>query len=229
MCFLHVLKVIQIVLWIVDSGCSKHMTRNLKLRKNFVEKFMETIRFVNDQSAEITGYGDYLLGSVTICHVYYVEGLKHNIFSVDQFCDDDLEVAFRSKMCYVRDLEGEDLLSRVHDSNLYKIAILDMAASSPMCLSHLNFGKSKRFNLKPKLVPSVDLKLELIHMDLCGPMRDEASEMIIKFITQIQVNLRATIQCVRTDNGIKFKNDELKSHYGKLGITHQTSIARTPQ
>ncbi|GJV25548.1 retrovirus-related pol polyprotein from transposon TNT 1-94 [Tanacetum coccineum] len=119
-------------------------------------------------------------------------------------------------------------------------------------------GKSKRVNLKPKLVPSDDSKLELIHMDLCRPMRveiingkkyilvivvdysrytwvyfirtkDEASEMNIKFITQIQVNLRATIQYVRTDNGTKFKNDELKSHYGKLGITHQTSIARTPQ
>ncbi|GKC24055.1 hypothetical protein Tco_1026205, partial [Tanacetum coccineum] len=100
---------------------------------------METIRFVNEQFAEITGYRDYLLGNVTICHVYYVEGLGHNLFSVDQFCDGDLEVAFHSKTCYVQDLEGEDLLSRVHDSNLYKIAILDMAASSPMCLSYLNF------------------------------------------------------------------------------------------
>ncbi|GJY99424.1 integrase, catalytic region, zinc finger, CCHC-type containing protein [Tanacetum coccineum] len=78
--------VVHIVLWIVDSGCSKHMTA-------------------------ISGYGDYIQGNITICHVYYVEGLGHNLFSVGQFCDGDLEVAFRSKTCYVRNLEGDDLLT----------------------------------------------------------------------------------------------------------------------
>ncbi|GJR85787.1 hypothetical protein Tco_0209798 [Tanacetum coccineum] len=95
-------KVVQIVLWIVDSGCSKHMTGDRSLLKNFIEKFMGTVRFGNDNFAAITGYGDYIQGNITICHVYYVEGLGHNLFSVGQFCDGDLEVAFRSKTCYVR-------------------------------------------------------------------------------------------------------------------------------
>ncbi|GJU64630.1 hypothetical protein Tco_1246465 [Tanacetum coccineum] len=86
--------VIQIVLWIVDSGCSKHMTGDLKLLKFFVKTFMSIVRFGNDHFAAITGYGDYVHGNITICHVYYVEGLGHNLFSVGQFCDDDLEVAF---------------------------------------------------------------------------------------------------------------------------------------
>ncbi|GJR66740.1 hypothetical protein Tco_0012805 [Tanacetum coccineum] len=93
-------KVVQIVLWIVDSGCSKHMTGDRSLLKNFIEKFMGTVRFRNDNFAAITGYGDYIQGNITICHVYYVEGLGHNLFSVGQFCDGDLEVAFRSKTCY---------------------------------------------------------------------------------------------------------------------------------
>ncbi|GJV32771.1 putative reverse transcriptase domain-containing protein [Tanacetum coccineum] len=88
-------KVMQIVLWIVDSGCSKHMTGNLKLLRNFVKKFMGTVRFGNDNFTTITGYGDYVQGYLTICHVYYVEGLGHNLFLVEQFCDGDLEVAFR--------------------------------------------------------------------------------------------------------------------------------------
>ncbi|GJU92693.1 hypothetical protein Tco_1317449, partial [Tanacetum coccineum] len=75
-------KVIQLILWIVDSRCSKHMTGNLQLLRNFVEKFMGTIRFGNDHFAAITGYGDYVQGNLTICHVYYVEGLSHNLFSV---------------------------------------------------------------------------------------------------------------------------------------------------
>ncbi|GJX66672.1 hypothetical protein Tco_0301015 [Tanacetum coccineum] len=123
-------KVVQIVLWIVDSGCSKHMTGDRSLLRNFIEKFMGTVRFGNDNFAAITGYGDYIQGNITICHVYYVEGLGHNLFSVGQFCDGDLEVAFRSKTCYVRNLEGDDLLTGGRESNLYTISISDMAASS---------------------------------------------------------------------------------------------------
>ncbi|GJR90715.1 hypothetical protein Tco_0214726 [Tanacetum coccineum] len=96
---------------IVDSGCSKHMTGDRSLLKNFVKKFMGTVRFGNDHFAAITEYGDYVQGDIKICHVYYVEGLGHNLFSVGQFYDGDLEVAFRSKTCYVRNLEGDDLLT----------------------------------------------------------------------------------------------------------------------
>nr|GFB96260.1 integrase, catalytic region, zinc finger, CCHC-type, peptidase aspartic, catalytic [Tanacetum cinerariifolium] len=67
---------IKIVLFIVDSGCSKHMTGNLKLLINFVEKFLGTIKFGNDQITPILGYGDLVQGAVTIKRVYYVEGLR---------------------------------------------------------------------------------------------------------------------------------------------------------
>ncbi|GKC75923.1 integrase, catalytic region, zinc finger, CCHC-type containing protein [Tanacetum coccineum] len=117
---------------------------------------MGTVRFRNDHFAAITRYDNYLHGNITICHVYYVEGLGHNLFSVGQFCDGDLEVAFHSKTCYVRNLKGDDLLMGARESNLYTISISDMAASSSVCLmskststkswlwhrrlSHLNFG-----------------------------------------------------------------------------------------
>ncbi|GJW68589.1 hypothetical protein Tco_0123013 [Tanacetum coccineum] len=80
--------------WVAKLCCSKHMTGNLKLLRNFVEKFMGPIRFGNDNFAAITVYGDYVHGNITICHMYYVEGLGHNLFSVGQFCDGELEVAF---------------------------------------------------------------------------------------------------------------------------------------
>ncbi|GKA13608.1 retrovirus-related pol polyprotein from transposon TNT 1-94 [Tanacetum coccineum] len=53
---------------------------------------MGIVRFGNDHFAAITGYGDYVQGNLIICHVYYVEGLGHNLFSVGQFCDGDLEM-----------------------------------------------------------------------------------------------------------------------------------------
>ncbi|GJV72981.1 retrovirus-related pol polyprotein from transposon TNT 1-94 [Tanacetum coccineum] len=86
-------KIVQLILFIVDSGCTKHMTGNLSLLCNFVEKYLGTVHFGNDQFAPILGYGDLVQGNITIKRVYYVEGLNHNLFSVGQFCDADLEVA----------------------------------------------------------------------------------------------------------------------------------------
>ncbi|GJR87045.1 hypothetical protein Tco_0211056 [Tanacetum coccineum] len=93
-------KVVQIVLWYLDSGCSKHMTGDRSQLTNFVNKFLGTVKFRNDHVAKILGYGDYQIRNVTILRVYYVEGLGHNLFSVGQFCDSNLEVAFRQHTCF---------------------------------------------------------------------------------------------------------------------------------
>ncbi|GJR46574.1 retrovirus-related pol polyprotein from transposon TNT 1-94 [Tanacetum coccineum] len=184
--------VIEIVLWIVDSRCSKHMTGNMKLLRNFVEKFMGTFRFGNDHFAVITGYRDYVQGNLMICHVYYVKGLEHNLFSVGQFCNGDLEVSFRSNTCYVWNLEGEDLLTSSRDSNLYTISISEMAASSLVCL----------------MSKSTSIKSWLWH--------HKAPEISIKFINQIQRNMKVQVLKVRSNNGTGFKNEKLSSYYEKL-------------
>ncbi|GKE03133.1 retrovirus-related pol polyprotein from transposon TNT 1-94 [Tanacetum coccineum] len=101
---------------------------------NFVSKFIRTVRFGNDHFAAIMGYGDLQMGNILISRVYYVEGLVHNLFSVGQFCDSDLEVAFRKHTCFVRNLEGDYLLSGSHSSNLYTISMADMMKYSPICL-----------------------------------------------------------------------------------------------
>ncbi|GJZ56139.1 retrovirus-related pol polyprotein from transposon TNT 1-94 [Tanacetum coccineum] len=95
------------------------MTGNLKLLCNFVEKYLGTVHFGNDQFALILGYGDLVQGNITINRVYYVEGLNHNLFSVGQFCDADLEVAFWKSTCFVRDLQGNDLLTEIQVDNAH--------------------------------------------------------------------------------------------------------------
>ncbi|GKF95249.1 retrovirus-related pol polyprotein from transposon TNT 1-94, partial [Tanacetum coccineum] len=132
------------------------MTGNRSQLMNVVSKFLGTVRFENDQIARIIWYGDYQLGNVVISRVYYVEGLGHNLFSVGQFCDADLEVAFQKNTCFIRNLEGVDLLSGSRDTDLYTISLDDMLKSFLICLlskasktkrwlwhhqlSHLNFG-----------------------------------------------------------------------------------------
>nr|GFA84092.1 hypothetical protein [Tanacetum cinerariifolium] len=110
--------VVQIVLWYLDFGCSKHMTGDRSQPVNFVQKFLGIVKFRNDHVAKIMGYGDYQIGNVTISRVYYVEGLGHNLFSVGQFCDSDLEVAFRQHTCFIRNLKGVDLLTGFQDQVL---------------------------------------------------------------------------------------------------------------
>ncbi|GJZ03349.1 retrovirus-related pol polyprotein from transposon TNT 1-94, partial [Tanacetum coccineum] len=259
-------------------------------------------RFGNDHIAKIMGYGDYQMGNVTISQVYYVEGLGHNLFSVGQFCDSDLEVAFRKHTCYngLRQVG----LQGSRGSNLYTLSMDNLLLSSPICLlskasktkswlwhrrlSHLNFdyitslakhglvrglpklkyqkdhlcsacalGKSKKHSHKPKAEDSIQEKLYLLHMDLCGPMRiqsingrkyilvivddysrftwvkflrskDEVPEFVIKFLKMIQVHLNETVRNIRTDNGTEFVNQTLRTYYEEVGISHQTSVAGTP-
>nr|GEW88333.1 hypothetical protein [Tanacetum cinerariifolium] len=82
------------------------MTGNLKPLCNFVEKYMGIVRFGNDQFAPILSYGDLVQGNITINRIYYIEGLNHNLFSVGQFYDVDLELAFRKSTCFVIDLQA---------------------------------------------------------------------------------------------------------------------------
>ncbi|GJR92879.1 retrovirus-related pol polyprotein from transposon TNT 1-94 [Tanacetum coccineum] len=179
------------------------------------------------------------------------EGLGHNLFSVGQFCNGDLEVAFRSKTCYVRNLEIDDLLTATSTkswlwhrmllnlnydtiNDLTKQDLVDGLPKLKYDKDHLcsacERGKSKKATHPPKLIPSTCSKLELIHMDLCGPKRfesingkkyilvivddysrytwvyflqtkDETPKIIKKFIAQVQLNFNVKIQKVRTDNG----------------------------
>nr|GFA03014.1 retrovirus-related Pol polyprotein from transposon TNT 1-94 [Tanacetum cinerariifolium] len=297
--------IVLLILFIFDSGCTKHMMGNLKLVCNFVEKILGTVRYGNDQLAPILSYGDLVQGNITINMVYYVEGLNHNLFSVGQFCDVDLKVTFQKSTCFVRDLQGNDLLTGNRGSDLYIIFLQESTSSTPLCLmakasptqawlwhrrlSHLNFdyinllskkdvviglpkfkyvkdqlcsscelSKAKRSSFKSKAVSSSKERLNLLHMDLCGPMRvasingkkyilvivdnysrytwtlflcskDETPEVLKEFLTMIQRNLQAPVITVRTDRGTEFLNKTLNAFFKEEGIEHQTFTAQTPK
>ncbi|GJV12251.1 integrase, catalytic region, zinc finger, CCHC-type containing protein [Tanacetum coccineum] len=131
------------------------MMGNLKLLCNFIEKYLGTVCFGNDQFALILGYWDLVQVNIMIKMVYYIEGLNHNLFLVGQFCDADLEVALWKYTCFVRDLQGNDLLTGNLGSDLYTISLQETSSPTPIYflakasptqawlwhrrLSHLNF------------------------------------------------------------------------------------------
>nr|GEU86087.1 hypothetical protein [Tanacetum cinerariifolium] len=241
---------IKIILFIVDSGCSKQMMRNLKLLTNFMENILGTVKFGNDQIAPILGYGDLVQGTVTIKRVYYVEELNHNLFSVSQFCNADLEVAFRKSTCYIRDLN--DLLTCSRGIDLYSITLQDTSSPNPICLmakatssqawlwhrrlSHLNFDT---INLLSKNDIVIGLpKVKFIKDHLCSSYilgltflrsKDETPKVLIDFLKLVQRGLHARIRTVRTDKGMEFLNKTLHAYFAAEGIDHQTSVARTPE
>ncbi|GJR09683.1 retrovirus-related pol polyprotein from transposon TNT 1-94 [Tanacetum coccineum] len=142
--------VVQIVLWYLDSGCSKHMTGDRSRLRNFVKKFIGTVRFGNDHFGAIMGYGDYVI------------------------------VAFRKHSCYVRDTDGVELIKGSRGSNLYTISVEDMMKSSPICLlskasknkswlwhrrlNHLNFGTINDLARKDLVRGLPRLKFEKDHL-----------------------------------------------------------------
>nr|GFC09538.1 retrovirus-related Pol polyprotein from transposon TNT 1-94 [Tanacetum cinerariifolium] len=281
------------------------MTGDCSKLVNYMEKFISTVRFGNDQFAKIVGYGDYKLSDTIISRVYYVEGLNHNLFSIGQFCDGGLEVAFRQHTCHIQNMDKVDLLQGSRSINLYSISLNDMLSASPVCLltkalstkswlwhrrlNHLNFktlnelarkdlvrglpllkydkdhlcpscqlGKSKKESHPLKIENTNVEVLSTLHMDLYGPMRtksinkkkyvlvimddytrfgwmrflrtkDETPEMFLKFLKNTQGALNATICTVRIDNETEFVNKTLTALFESVGITHQTSVPRSPQ
>nr|GEZ44846.1 hypothetical protein [Tanacetum cinerariifolium] len=145
--------------------------------------------------------------------VYFVEGLGHNLFSVGQFCDSDLEVAFRRNAFFVRNLECVDLLSRNRTTNLYTINLHDMASTSPICLmarasstkswlwhqrlSHLNFDTiSKRsclsINVKRYVLVIVDDYTRYIWVHFLRS-KDEAPETLVEAARTMLIFSRALL------------------------------------
>nr|GEV92004.1 retrovirus-related Pol polyprotein from transposon TNT 1-94 [Tanacetum cinerariifolium] len=176
---------VEIIIFVIDSGCSKHMTGNLKLLINFVEKFL---------------------------------GLNHNLFSVGQFYDANLEVAFRKSTCYIRDLKGNDLLICSRATDLYSVTLQDTSSPNPICLmakvtssqawlwhrrlSHLNFDT---INLLSK------------------------NDIVIGLPKLVERGLHAQVRIVRTEKGTEFLNKTPHTYFATKGIEHQTSVARTPE
>nr|GEU32460.1 reverse transcriptase domain-containing protein [Tanacetum cinerariifolium] len=171
--------VVQIVLWYLDSRCSKHMTGDHSQLINFVQKFLSTIKFGNDNVAKIMGY--------------------------------EFEVTFRQHTCFIYNLDGVDLLTGARGNNLYTLSLRDMMASLPICLlSTASKTKSWLWHRR------------LSHLNF-GAINHLARQGLVR------VRLKVSVRRIQTDNGTEFVNQTLREYYEQVGISHETSIARSPQ
>ncbi|GJV91418.1 retrovirus-related pol polyprotein from transposon TNT 1-94 [Tanacetum coccineum] len=222
---------IEIILVTSTLGLKAQTGITARARTNFMEKFLGTVKFGNDQIAPILGYGDL----------------------------------------------ANDLLTGSRGTDLYSITLPDTFTPNLICLmatatssqawlkfvkdhlcSSCELGKAKRKSFYTKTTPSSKRQLQLLHMDLCGPMRVESingkkyvlvivddysrytwthflrskyetPEVLIDFLRLVQRGLHAQVRTVRTDKGTEFLNKTLHAYFAKEGIRHETSVAQTPE
>ncbi|GJV85651.1 retrovirus-related pol polyprotein from transposon TNT 1-94 [Tanacetum coccineum] len=198
------MEIVQLILFIVDSGCTKNMTGNLKLLCNFVEKYLGTVRFGNDQFAPILRYGDLVQGNITIKRVYYIEGLNHNLFSIEKASS--TLICFMAKASPTQAWLWHRRLSHLNFDYINLLTKKDIVIGLPklkyvkdqLC-SSCELSKAKRSLFKTKVVPSLKGRLNLLHMDLCSPMRVESingKKYILNGVVERQN--RTLVQAART-------------------------------
>nr|GEU43142.1 hypothetical protein [Tanacetum cinerariifolium] len=254
--------VVQIILWYLDSGCSKHITRDRARLLNFVKKFIWTVRFGNDNFGAIMGFGDYVVGESVISRGS--RGSNLYTISVEDMMKSS-PICLLSKASKNKSWLWHQRLNHLNSSTINDLVRKDLVRGLPrlkfkkdhLC-SACQLGKSKKHTHKPKAENTNLEDLNTLHMDLCGPMRvqtingkkyilvimddysrftwvkflkskDETSDVVIKFITQIQVGLNKTVRYVRTDNGTEFVNHTMTEYYERIGVFHQKTVPKTPQ
>ncbi|GKB95629.1 retrovirus-related pol polyprotein from transposon TNT 1-94 [Tanacetum coccineum] len=168
----------------IDSGCSKHMTGNLKLLTNFEEKFLGTVKFGNDQIAPIL-----VAFRKSTC---YIRDLKGNdlltgsrgtdLYSItlqdtstpNLICLMAKVTSFQAWLWHRRlshlNFDTINLLSK----NNIVIGLPKLKFVKDHLCSSCELGKAKRKSFHTKTTPSSKRRLQLLHMDLCGPMQVES-------------------------------------------------------
>nr|GEU68817.1 hypothetical protein [Tanacetum cinerariifolium] len=211
-------------------------------------------KYIMKAQLVVEGWMNFLAGYLLedTVRVYFVEGLRHNLFSVGQFCDSDFKVAFHQHTCFIRNLEGVDLLTGSRGNNLYALSLGDIMALNFGAINHLArqglvrglpklkfekdhlcsacaMGKSKKKSHKPKSEDTNQEKLYLLHMDPYGPMHVESVNGK-KYILVIVDDYSRFIwvKCLRSkDEAPDFIIKLLKMI--QVSISHETSVARCPQ
>nr|GFA46718.1 retrovirus-related Pol polyprotein from transposon TNT 1-94 [Tanacetum cinerariifolium] len=241
------MQVVQIILWYLDSGCSKHMTGDCSQLINFVQKFLCTVKFGNNHVEKIMGFDLEVAFRQHTCFIHNLDGV-------------DLLTGSRGNNLYTLSLQDMMASSLIC---LFVQGFQDQAWLWHCRLSHLNFGainhlarqglvrglpklkfkkdhicsacamgKSTKKSHKPKSEDTNQEKLYLLHMDLCGPMRTESvngKKYILVIVDDYSRFTWVPVRHIQTDNGTEFVNQTLRKYYEEVDNSHETSVARSPQ
>ncbi|KAI3813843.1 hypothetical protein L1987_18578 [Smallanthus sonchifolius] len=298
--------------WYVDSGCSRHMTGNIRLLEDVKNIDGGYVAFAGNKGGYITGQGTLKNEKVKFGKVNYVEQLEHNLLSVSQVCHKKFSFHFNDAECYILKpsfvIPDEWILMKAprrNDTYVLEMSVATTTDSIPTCLlskasesdsilwhrklAHSNYrkmnyivkndqvlgipkmkfsvpddcipckkGKQRKKSHKSKSKNSIVTPLELLHMDLFGPIsirsiggksycfvvtddfsrfswvkflfsKAETTELVQYLILGLENLFNLKVRRIRSDNGSEFKNSKMSLFYLKKGIHHEFSAPYVPQ
>ncbi|GJZ15034.1 retrovirus-related pol polyprotein from transposon TNT 1-94 [Tanacetum coccineum] len=231
----YVEQLVEIILFIVDSGCSKHITGNFKLLSNFMEQFLGTVKFGNDQFALILGYGDMVQGNgndlLTGSH-------GSDLYSITlQYTFTPNLIFLMAKATSSQAWLWHHRLSHLNFDTINMLLKYDIVTGLPklkfgniIFVLLVSWGKKnvKSFNGKKYVLVIVNDYSRYTWTHFLRS-KDETPEVLINFLKLVQRGLHAQVRAIRIDKGTQFLNKTLHAYFGQEGIEHQTSTARTPK
>ncbi|GKD06670.1 ribonuclease H-like domain-containing protein, partial [Tanacetum coccineum] len=205
----------------VDSGCSRHMTRNMSYLLDFKEFDGGYVTFGGGaKGGKITGKGTLKTGKLDFEDVYFVKELQFNLFSVSQMCDKKNSVLFTNTGCFVLSPdfkladESQVLLKVPRKNNMYSVDMKNIVPKE--CLTCL--------------VAKATLDESMLWHRRLGHIYLGFLFGILKiFITEIENLVDNKVKIIICDNGTEFKNRVMSEFCENKGIKIEFSIARTPQ
>ncbi|KMQ86201.1 integrase core domain protein, partial [Lasius niger] len=241
--------------WCMDSGASEHMCNNLDFFENYRKVTDERkVKIGNGTFLKICGVGTVELDAwngqewikTKISNVLFVPELKINLFSLGCALDKGYEMRSDNLKCELVNKNGQ----------VCAIAKRQEEDPHPICKDCL-VGKQHRSSY-PASQSRASRTCELIHGDLCGPMettslggakyflllkddyssyryvyfiqhKSEVKQKIAAFIKMAETETGNKVKILRTDNGLEFMNQDVKSLLEENGINHQRSVVYTPQ
>nr|GEU98211.1 hypothetical protein [Tanacetum cinerariifolium] len=202
---------------VIDSGCSRHMIRNMSYLSDFKELNGGYVVFGgNPKGGKISRKGKIRTGKLDFDDVYFVKELKFNLFIISQMCDKKNSALFTDTECLVLSFEfklpdeNQVLLRVPRENNMYNVNLKNIVPSGDLtCL----FAK-----------PTLD-EFNLWHRRL-GHINFKTMNKLVKGLEN-QLSLK--VKAIRSDNGTKLKNNDLNQFCGMKGIKREFSLPRTPQ
>ncbi|KAG8481238.1 hypothetical protein CXB51_026069 [Gossypium anomalum] len=263
--------------WLVDSGCSHHMAADVNLFKELDRSFSSRIKIGNGSLIEAKGRGDVLIssssGNKMITNVLYVPDIDQNLLSVGQLVEKGYSLFFRSGSCVIEDFLGQEIAivpmadKRLGHANFRSLDLLhklglakDMNKVEPLegVCDVCQLGKQARLPFPIDQAWRTREKLELVHSDICGPMKtpslngskyfvlfindltkfcwifflkqkSDVFEAFGKFKAMVENQVGCRIKILRIDNGVEYLSDRFKRLCEQAGIHHQLTTVYTPQ
>ncbi|GJX70251.1 putative ribonuclease H-like domain-containing protein [Tanacetum coccineum] len=237
----------------VDSGCSRHMTRNMSYLPDFKEFDGGYITFGGGaKGGKITGKGTLKLNNM------YSVDMK-NIVPKESLTCLVAKATLDESMLWHRRLGHVNFktINKLVKENLVRVLPLRHFENDQTCVAYLK-GKQHKASCKSKIQNSITQPLFMLHMDLFSPTfvsslmnkkyclvitddysrftwvfflasKDETSGILKSFITEIENLVDKEVKIIRCDNRTEFKNRVMSDFSEKKGIKREFSVARTPQ